>query len=102
MGHTERVALMDDEQKALRDMDRSAKAAGLLNNEMLMEAFAHIDGELIGRWRACKDAEGRDRIWQATQITSRVQEILRMVLENGKIAKAILDDLEGKRRRKAA
>ena len=92
---------MDDEQRAYKDLDRASKAEALLSNDMLMDAFKHIDSELIERWRSCKDQEGRDRIWQATQIAARVQEILKMVLQNGKIAKRIIDDLEGKRRKAA-
>jgi len=93
---------MDEENKAIKDMGRAGRAEALLNNELLQESFAYIDSELIERWRLCKDAEGRDRLWQATQIANRVQEILRLVITNGRVAKRILDDLEGKRARKAA
>lgn len=88
---------MDDEQKALTDLDRAAKADALLNNETLKEAFAYIDEEMIGQWKACSDPAGRDRIWLATQITKRIQDVLRQVISNGKMAKVILDDIETKR-----
>lgn len=93
---------MDDEQKALRDVDRAARAELLLNDELLKEAFAYIDNELIDRWRECRDPTGRDRIWQATQLANRVQEVLKLHIRNGKVAKRILDDLEGKRSRASA
>lgn len=93
---------MDDEQKALRDVDRAARAELLLNDDLIKEAFAYIDAEMIERWRDCKTPEGRDRLWQATQIASRVREVLAQVVRNGVASKAILADIEGKRPRKAA
>lgn len=89
--------MADDEQKALVALDRAAKAEALLNNEMLQESFAYIETEMIEQWKVCKEPEGRDRIWQATRIASRVQEVLRQVITNGKMAKVILDDIETKR-----
>lgn len=93
---------MDDEQKALKSVDRSARAEALLKDELLQESFVTIDAELIDLWKRTKDPEARDRIWQATQIATKVQELLRGHIRNGKVAKAILNDIEGKRQRKAA
>lgn len=93
---------MDDEMRALKDVDRARRAEALLNDELLKEAFAYIDKELIDRWRASTDATARDRIWLTTQLAIRVQEILGAYVTNGRVAKKILDDLEGKRSRKAA
>ena len=93
---------MDEENQAIRGMSRAAQADALLRNELLTGAFDYIDNELIAQWRNCKTSEGRDRIWQATQIAARVKEILRLHIENGKVAKSVLNDLEGKRSRAAA
>jgi hypothetical protein len=48
---------VDDEQKQLRAVDRASRAEGLLNNDLLKEAFAEIDAALIERWRGTEDPQ---------------------------------------------
>ena len=89
---------MDDEMKALKATERARRAQLLLDDELLQEAFAKIDGELIARWRTSSEPEARDRVWQASQMLNKVQEVLRLMVTNGRVAKRVLDDLEGKRK----
>ena len=84
---------MDDELKQLRARDRAAKAEGLLNNDLLKDAFAEIDAALIERWRSTEDPAARDALWQAAQINGQVQTILKRYIQNGKVAKAALDKI---------
>ena len=57
---------------------------------------------MFERWQDCTKSEDRDRLWQATKIVERVQEILNLHIRNGRVAKVILDDLQKDRSRKAA
>ncbi len=84
---------MDDEQKQLRALSRSSQAEGLLNNDLLKDAFAEIDSALIERWRGTEDPLSRDALWQAAQINKQVQTILKAHVQRGKVAKATLDKL---------
>ncbi len=82
---------MDDEQKQLKAADRAAKAEGLLNNDLLKSAFEEIDAALIKRWREEQEPMARDALWQAAQINTQVQSILKSHIQRGKVAKAMLD-----------
>jgi hypothetical protein len=84
---------MDDEQKQLKALDRAAKAEGLINNDLLKDAFAEIDAALVERWRGTEDPLARDALWQAAQINKQVQSILKKHIQSGKVAKAALDKL---------
>ncbi len=84
---------MDDEQKQLRALSRASQAEGLLNNDLLKDAFAEIDAALIERWRGTEDPQARDALWQAAQINKQVQSILKRHVQSGKVAKASLDKL---------
>ncbi len=84
---------MDDEQKQLKALDRASKAEGLLNNDLLKEAFADIEAELIKRWRSEQDPQARDALWQAMQINEQIQSILKRHVQSGKVAKAALNKL---------
>lgn len=84
---------MDDEQKQLKARDRAAQAEGLMNNDLLKAAFAEIDRDLIEAWRKEVDPLARDCIWQAVEVNSKVQRILKSHIQRGKVAKAMLDGL---------
>lgn len=92
---------MDDEQKQLRAVDRASKARALIENELLVEAFKTVEADYYELWKSTKDVEARERIWQASNLIEKVQAHLASVLRNGTAAKAILKDIEGKRRQAA-
>jgi hypothetical protein len=79
-----------------KDMARGAQAEALLANELLVEAFNTLDAEYNAAWRnsGARDTEGRERLWQAIQILSKVQLHLKFVIEDGKIAKRQLEEIE--------
>ena len=93
---------MEEEQKAARDINRALHAQQLLENDLLKDAFAFIEREFYDRWKVCNDSAERDRLWMATAVTERVQNILRMHVENGKVAKAVLNALQRNPGKKAA
>ena len=88
--------------KAMKAVDRANKAQQLLDNEIFKDAIAHLDNEFISRWRTNKDPAERERIWIAAQTAQKLPEIIKQIVLNGRVAKAILDDIEGKKPRKAA
>jgi CRISPR/Cas system-associated protein Csm6 len=83
--------MSDDKIQA--DISRAARARALLEDPLLVEAFATLDKDLIDRWRVTANAEDRDRVWQAVQIAEKVRHMLGLVIANGRLAQAELDKL---------
>lgn len=96
---------MDDEHKAIRDVERANQADALLKSELLIEIFdalerTYID-EMLNTGVAQADSYKRDRLHQAVHILRKVKDGLRQVANNGKVARAHLVAIEGKRQRAA-
>jgi len=94
---------VSDEHKLIRDAGRASRATSLLNDELLVEAFATLEAAYIKAWRESGTAptatHGRERLWQAVNLIGKVQEHLRIIIENGKLARHELNEIEGKRGR---
>lgn len=96
---------MDEENKALADIARAARAEALLRDELLNEAFQKLETEYYSAWRATGAAESetfkRERLWQAINLLGKIKEQIGSVVQNGKVAKAHLVAIQGKRQRAA-
>ena len=86
---------MQDDDRLRRDLDRAARADRLINDELLQEGFDKIEAEYIAFWRdsAVLNTEGREKIWQGLQILGKVKNHLAVVLRDGAIAAAELNQL---------
>lgn len=93
---------MTDENKLIKDSQRGDHAARLMRDELLCEAFdaleKHYVEAMINTGVAERDSYYRDRLHQAVHATRKVREHLATVLTNGKLAKAELNDIAGRRR----
>lgn len=96
---------MDEEQKAIKDVQRAGQAQLLLEHPLLKEAFEKLEAEIMTRWRETGTAESetykRERLWLAVNLLAKIKDGLRSVVENGKVAKATLAQIEGKRQQAA-
>ena len=92
---------MDDEQKQLKAVSKAQRAKATLDNESINDAFRYLDDQFIARWRQCQTIEGRDRLWQASQILEQVKNCLALAVRDGEVAKRILDSIETNRRKAA-
>jgi hypothetical protein len=94
-----------DENKLIADSARAARAKALLEDELLTEAFNLYEAELMAAWRATGTAlaetHKRERLWLAVNLLGKVREHLFKVVQNGKVAKAHLAQIEGKRQHAA-
>jgi len=90
-----------DSEKLQKEINRGRDAAQLLENPLLVDAFASIRKDLQGNWMAApvRDAEGRERIWLMTKMLERLEGAIRMHVETGKMAARQLTDLEEKKKR---
>jgi hypothetical protein len=92
--------MSEDEHKMLRDQNRGTQAEHLINHPLMKEAFDLYEAEIMKRWRDTGTGESdtfkRERLWQAINLLGKVKEHLFHVVENGKLAKHHLAQLEGR------
>lgn len=84
-----------NDDKIAQAIHRANKAEALRNDEMLNEAFASLEASYISAWRTtpARDADARERLWQAVNILGKVKEHLLTVVGGGKVARAELEAL---------
>jgi hypothetical protein len=84
------------EDKLQRDIVRGARAKALMDDELLQEAFAKLEVNYIGAWRAtpARDTDARERLWQAVNVLGKVRDHLGQVAAAGKLAQRQIDDIE--------
>jgi len=78
---------------------RANEAKELLENPLLEEAFAQMESAYLADWRSSglPDLEERERVWLAIKVLEEVKRHLRVVVENGVIAKRDIDRIAGRR-----
>ena len=86
---------MADELKLRKKTQDAAKASALLDNELLKEAFTSLEADYMKAWRntMLTDQDARERLWQAVHLLNKVQDHLKKVVVDGKIAQSDLDTI---------
>lgn len=81
------------------DARKGSEARDLLENPILVEAFDVLESEYLKAWRQSKPAEQdeRERLWLAVAILEEIKRHLRVVVENGVMAKRDIDKLSGRK-----
>ena len=82
-----------DLQDSLRqDVLRAVEAEKLIKNDLLSQAFADVDADLIERWKKTDlfDAETREAIWREVKILGSLKAKLENHIRTGEVAKANL------------
>ena len=81
------------------DARKGQEAKDLLENPILVEAFSVLEREYLKAWRQSKpaDQEERERLWLAVGILEEIQRHLRVVVENGVMAKRDIDKISGRK-----
>lgn len=67
---------------------RAAHAKRLLEDPMLVEAFATIRNEAISTWEktAARDTEAREIAWLTVKVLGRIEGVLQSAVDDGRIA----------------
>lgn len=86
---------MIDEHKLLLEADRAAKAQALLENDLLNEAYAQIEKQLVEAWASTPalDSPAREKIWDSVQANRKHRDYLISVFNDGKVASHQLQGL---------
>src|ERR1700761_6233468 len=84
---------MSDENRLTEQMAKGALADAALRE--VGSAFDEIKREIAAAWMesAPRDDAGREKLWLATTLLTRVENVLRTRMANGHVAKAELDAL---------
>lgn len=74
------------------EIQRGQKAAQLLAEPLIADAFAAFAREVQERWTQspARDVEGREKLYLMLKASERVETHLRSLIESGKIAEATL------------
>ena len=86
---------MTDENKLGRAVAKGVCAQDLLDNELLSEAFAGLEGSYTSAWRATAidDVAAREKLFLAINIVGKVRDHLSAIVTNGKLAQAELKEI---------
>ena len=87
-----------NEGKARELVDRGEKAAALIRNEILEEAFTSLETEFIQAWKhsSVEDSQNRERLYMLCQNLSAVKGYIENVVSSGKLAKSQLDEFHNR------
>ena len=68
---------------------RGQMAEMLLSNDLLKEALAAIDSEVVSQWEQCpaRDKDGKEALWQLLKTSKKFQRLLTGYVETGKLAR---------------
>jgi hypothetical protein len=85
--------MTDEEVKLRAHLADAAAAENAL--DVLGEAFAALEREYVKAWKAtpARDAEARERLWQAVQIVGKVEAHLRAVASGRKLVERELAEI---------
>jgi hypothetical protein len=85
-----------DDIKLKEDQTRGWKAQELMDNELLKEALAAIEAEVIGQWEQCpaRDKEGKEALWQLYKTSKKLRSVLFGYVQSGKLASENLNRFE--------
>lgn len=74
------------------EIQRGQKAAQLLAEPLIAEAFSVFAKEVQDRWAQspARDAEGREKLYLMLKASERVEAHLRSLIDSGKMAEATL------------
>lgn len=85
-----------NEGKAREQMARADKAEAVLRNEIFAESFDYLEKEFTQAWKqsAIGDTEARERLYMLCQNLEALKGYITKVVEDGKLAKATLEELQ--------
>lgn len=83
-----------------QEQDRGQEAQRLLDNELLQEALAAIEREVVEQWTQCpaRDKEGKEALWQLMKTAQKFRGLLTGYVQTGKLAGEQLKRFEAQSR----
>lgn len=93
--------LNEDEHTALTERDRASRAKRLLNDPLLVAAFADIREGLLREFEHSgpHDALLRESAWRAVRLLDKIKAHIATHLQTGQLAEARLAEIEDTRKK---
>jgi hypothetical protein len=68
--------------------NRGHEAQRLLDSDLLKDALAAIDAEVVMQWEKCpaRDKDGKEALWQLLKTSKKFQRLLLGYVQTGKLA----------------
>jgi hypothetical protein len=87
--------MIDYEQDLRQTMARSERAQALLDDPLLVDAFAALEAKWLSAWRnsPSRDSDGREKIWLHLKALEELKGQLESVLTDGIVARDQLTKL---------
>ena len=81
--------------KLHEDSLRAQRAQQLMDDELMVEAFASLETEYIAFWKKTpvRDTDARERLWQQIRNLDLLKGHFEKIISNGKLAQKQLDDI---------
>jgi hypothetical protein len=92
---------MIDEGQTHREIDRERLAREVAENPVFREAIDGLRDQLRAEWEQspARDTEGRERLWLAVNLLSKIESHLSTVMQTGKMARLQLSQEQSKSER---
>lgn len=90
---------MSDEAKLSAEYARSLDAKALLDNPLLIEAFAAIEKEIETEWKQSKanDADAREKLYLMNRLLLKLRGHIQVHVQTGKLAERQLANIRDKK-----
>ena len=87
---------MMDEGARQQARARGDRADTLLRDPMLQEAFKTLRQEYTQAWQNThlKDTDGRERLWQAVHLVGKIEDHLKRIAADGRLATRDLAEIK--------
>jgi len=90
--------MQPNETKLYREQDRGARAEEALRNSILLESFDVLRKNYLTAFMASAqgEEEQRENLWRALQILDDVENHIKKVARDGRVARKQIEDLANK------
>jgi hypothetical protein len=92
---------MTDEFALRRALNAARRARAILEDDLVAAAFDAIEAELRAEWESSQpdDSASRENAYRMLRVTKAFRERFQKVIDDGAVARAVLDSNEAQQRR---
>lgn len=85
---------MSDDLRLHQSVGSGARAQAALDDPAIVDAFERLHRSYYKAWLNSASPEARERLFIATTVVTQVREELRRMVDEGKVAQAVIDKSE--------
>lgn len=88
------------EDRLFEQRNLGSRANDLLHNDAYQKAILDVKEGIVAVWKTCKDAQERDRAWQAFNMVEQISQAIVSTYSSGRLANAELEEAIKKQERR--